>query len=112
MGLKEVRSTVLTPEEEAIIVTFVMGKPLGVALFSFLAAKLHIGIRPAGLSWSLLIAGSLSTGIGFTLALFIAELAFEVDLLNAVKLGVLGASVISAAAGFLALAWLTPRGER
>ncbi len=96
----------------AILVAFVVGKPLGVVLFSFLAAKLHIGIRPAELSWSLLTAGSLLTGIGFTLALFIAELAFEVDLLNAVKLGVLGASVISAAAGFLALAWLTSRGER
>jgi NhaA family Na+:H+ antiporter len=49
----------------------------------------------------------LLTGIGFTMALFIAELAFDSALLNSVKLGVMVASVISAAAGFLALIWLT-----
>jgi NhaA family Na+:H+ antiporter len=96
----------------AIFVAFVAGKPIGVVLFSALAVKLRLGIRPSELSWNLLIAGSLLTGIGFTMALFIAELAFEPALLNSVKLGVLGASVISATAGFLALFWLTSRGKR
>ncbi|WP_421699720.1 Na+/H+ antiporter NhaA [Ancylobacter sp.] len=41
------------------------------------------------------------------MALLIAELAFEPTLLDSVKLGILGASIISAAAGFLALSWLT-----
>jgi Na+:H+ antiporter, NhaA family len=91
----------------AIFAAFVVGKPLGVVLFSFLAVKLRIGILPRKLPWSLLTAGSLLTGIGFTMALFIAELAFEPALLDSVKLGVMGASVISAVAGFLALVWLT-----
>jgi NhaA family Na+:H+ antiporter len=46
------------------------------------------------------------------MALFIAELAFEPQLLNSVKLGVLGASVISATLGLLALTWLTSPGRR
>lgn len=91
----------------AIFAAFVIGKPIGVALFSFLAVKLRVGVLPSELSWCLLVAGSLLTGIGFTMALFIAELAFESALLDSVKLGVMGASVISAMAGFLALVWLT-----
>lgn len=91
----------------AIFAAFVVGKPVGVVLFSFLVLKLRAGILPSELSWGLLIAGSLLTGIGFTMALFIAELAFDSVLLDSVKLGVMGASVISAAAGFLALVWLT-----
>jgi Na+:H+ antiporter, NhaA family len=96
----------------AIFAAFMVGKPVGVALFSFLAVKLRVGTRPSELSWSLLAAGSLLTGIGFTMALFIAELAFEPALLDSVKLGVMGASVISAVAGFLMLAWLTSSRRR
>lgn len=91
----------------AIFAAFVAGKPVGVILFSFLAVKSRLVIRPSELSWGLLAAGGLLTGIGFTMALFIAELAFDSALLNSVKLGVMIASVISAAAGFLALIWLT-----
>ncbi|MCY1244330.1 Na(+)/H(+) antiporter NhaA [compost metagenome] len=89
-----------------------VGKPVGIVLFSFLAVKLRFGTRPDELSWSLLAAGSLLAGIGFTMALFIADLAFETELLNSVKLGVLGASVISAALGLLALTLLTSPGRR
>jgi Na+:H+ antiporter, NhaA family len=91
----------------AIFAAFVAGKPLGVILFSFAAVRLGIATLPSDLPWRLLTAGALLTGIGFTMALFIAELAFDAALLNSVKLGVLGASVVSAAAGFLMLAWLT-----
>lgn len=100
------------PLTMAIVTAFVIGKPVGVVLFSVLAIKLRMGVRPAELSWSILAAGSLLTGIGFTMALFIAEFAFDPALLGSVKLGVLGASVISAAGGFMALAWLTSPGRR
>lgn len=95
------------PLTTAIIMAFVAGKPAGVLLFSFLAVKSGLGIRPDDLSWPLVAAGGLLTGIGFTMALFIAELAFGAALLNSVKLGILGASALSAMLGFLILAWLT-----
>jgi NhaA family Na+:H+ antiporter len=91
----------------AIVLAFVVGKPLGIIAFSFLVVRARIGTLPSDLSWSMLAAGSLLAGIGFTMALFIAELAFEPDLLGSVKLGIMGASVISALAGFLSLVWLT-----
>ncbi|GAA4107504.1 Na+/H+ antiporter NhaA [Aminobacter aganoensis] len=96
----------------SIFVALVIGKPIGIVLFSFMAAKMRLGIRPSDLPWSLLAAGSLLTGIGFTMALFIAELAFDPGLLNSAKLGILAASVVSAAMGFLALVWLTSRGSQ
>lgn len=93
-----------------IVASFVLGKPVGVVLFSLVAVKLRWAVLPEGLSWGMLAAGSLLTGIGFTMALFIAELAFDPVLLDSVKLGVMGASVVSGVAGLLALTWLTSRG--
>jgi Na+:H+ antiporter, NhaA family len=90
----------------AIVAALVVGKPVGVVLFSFIVVKLRAAVLPGELSWRLLAAGSLLTGVGFTMALFIADLAFEPSLLNSAKLGVMVASVISAGAGFLALSWL------
>ncbi|WP_370674094.1 Na+/H+ antiporter NhaA [Pleomorphomonas sp. PLEO] len=107
-----VRGTEFDPRlTTAIFAAFVIGKPVGVILFSYVAVKSRLGIRPSELSWGLLAAGGLLTGIGFTMALFIADLAFEAALLNSVKLGVLGASVISAAMGLVLLTWLTSAGR-
>jgi NhaA family Na+:H+ antiporter len=61
------------------------------------------------LNWSLLIAGGFLTGIGFTMSLFIAGLAFPPAMLNSAKIGVLCGSVVSAALGLLALTWSTHR---
>jgi NhaA family Na+:H+ antiporter len=95
----------------AIFAALVIGKPVGVILFSFLAVKSRLGIRPSELSWGLLAAGALLTGIGFTMALFIAELALGTELLDSFKLGVLGASAISAVLGILMLIWQTSTGR-
>jgi NhaA family Na+:H+ antiporter len=92
-----------------IFVAFVVGKPIGVVVFSSLTVKLRLAVRPDELRWSMLAAGSALTGIGFTMALFIAQLAFGSDLLDSVKLGILAASIVSAAGGMLALVWLTAR---
>jgi Na+:H+ antiporter, NhaA family len=60
----------------------------------------------------LLAGGSLLAGIGFTMvALFIAQLAFSKDLIDAAKLGILSGSVVSALGGVALLAWLSPRAQ-
>ena len=92
----------------AIFAAFVVGKPAGIVLLSFLAVTARVANASERIIvGDLLAAGSLLTGIGFTMALFIAELAFEPALMGSVKLGVMGASVVSAAAGFSALKWMT-----
>lgn len=93
----------------AILAGFILGKPIGVFLFSLSAVLLGLARRPDGLAWPMIAGGSILTGIGFTMALFIAELAFGPDLLGSVKLGILGASAFSGLAGFLTLAWFSRR---
>jgi NhaA family Na+:H+ antiporter len=95
----------------AIFAGFVLGKPVGILLFSWLATRLHIATRPPELSWRLLIGGSLLAGIGFTMALFIANMAFDKTLIDSAKLGIFLASVFSAMAGLSLLAWLPARGK-
>jgi NhaA family Na+:H+ antiporter len=91
----------------AIFVGLVVGKPIGVVFFSFMAVTFRLAERPKELSWSILAAGALLTGIGFTMALLIAALAFGPDLINPAKLGILAASAVSATTGLIALTWLT-----
>ena len=97
------------PVAVAIFVGLVFGKPIGVLTLSGLAVRLGLATRPLDLNWSLLAAGSLLTGIGFTMSLFIAGLAYTPALLDSAKIGILTASVVSAAAGLLVLIWLTSR---
>ncbi|ANK81835.1 MAG: Na+/H+ antiporter NhaA [Rhizobiales bacterium NRL2] len=95
------------PVSVAIMAGLVIGKPGGVLIFSWVAVRLGLAIRTAGLSWPVLIAGALLTGIGFTMSLLIASLVYDPIMLNAAKLGIYTGSVFSAAAGLLMLLWLT-----
>ncbi|MCZ0814276.1 MAG: Na+/H+ antiporter NhaA [Pseudomonadota bacterium] len=97
------------PVSLAIVVGLVLGKPVGVFGFSWLAVQFGLATRGTGLSWPFIAAGAFLTGIGFTMSLFIAGLAFEQPVLDAAKLGILGGSALSAILGSLLLTWLTLR---
>ncbi len=89
-----------------IVVGLVIGKPIGIMLFAYLASVSGIAIRPAGVTWRMLTAVAISAGIGFTISLFIADLAFAANAASEdAKLGVLMASALSGMAGFLAFRW-------
>lgn len=82
----------------------VLGKLLGVTLLSFVTVKLGAAKLPEGVAWVHIIGTSLLAGIGFTMSLFIGGLSFaDPDLMNAVRIGVLGGSAIAAIAGFTIL---------
>jgi NhaA family Na+:H+ antiporter len=84
-----------------VAVALVLGKPLGVMLASWLTLKSKIGILPAGLTLRHLLVLGTVAGIGFTMSLFIAPLAFaDARLLGAAKLGVLLASAVAALLAF------------
>lgn len=100
------------PVTLAVFVGFVVGKPAGVLSFSWLAVRAGIAIRPPELSWGSLAGGGLLAGIGFTMALFIANLAFSESLVGSAKLGILLASVVSALAGLALLSWTTTASMR
>jgi NhaA family Na+:H+ antiporter len=79
----------------------VVGKPLGVALFSWLAARLRLAQFPEGATMRDIIGLGTLAGIGFTVAIFISNLAFpdEADL-EAAKVAILGASCVAGLAGY------------
>ena len=87
----------------AVAAALILGKPLGVLLACWLALRLRLCALPSGLGWGHMLLAGLLAGIGFTMAIFIATLAFDnPELLDAAKLGVL---LASATAAVLGLAW-------
>lgn len=98
-----------SPVTAAVFVGFALGKPIGVLTFTWLALRSGLATRPPDLDWRLLLGGSLLAGIGFTMALFIASLAFSRSLIDPAKLGIFLASVASATAGLAVLRWMPGR---
>ena len=77
----------------------VLGKPLGIVAFSWLAVQLGIARLPTRVNWKVMLGAGCLAGIGFTMSLFIAGLALPADLLDAGKIGTLAGSTISALLG-------------
>ena len=91
----------------AVFAGFTLGKPVGIVAFGWLAVRAGLASRPPDIDWTMLVGGGLLAGIGFTMALFIADLAFDDALIDAAKLGILCASLVAAAGGLAVLAWAT-----
>ena len=92
-----------------IALGLIVGKPLGVMTLAFVSVKLGLAALPAGVTWRHLLGVSFLTGIGFTMSIFIANLAFGAGpLLDSAKLGILVASIASGVLGALMLLRLPP----
>jgi NhaA family Na+:H+ antiporter len=91
------------PISGAVTVGLALGKPLGIVVISAIVVRLGLGNLPEGVSWLMLAGAGSLAGIGFTMALFIAGLAFEGDRLVAAKSGILLGSVVSGILGVLLL---------
>ncbi|MHA7632988.1 Na+/H+ antiporter NhaA [Corallococcus sp. M7] len=97
----------------AVAVGLVVGKPLGVCLACGLALRLGLGTLPRGMKPRDLVVLGVVAGIGFTMSLFIAQLAFSApEVLAAAKLGVLSASGIAAVLGLVLGRLLLPAAGR
>ncbi|MBR8708855.1 Na+/H+ antiporter NhaA [Bacteroides pyogenes] len=98
----------------AVTLSLLLGKFIGIYLFTGLAIKLRVTTMPQGMNWTNLAGVSLLGGIGFTVSLFIANLSFGVDypvLLNQAKFGVLSGSILSGVLGYLLLRSVLHRGD-
>ena len=92
------------PVSLGIVFGLVVGKQIGILLFSFLAVRLHLAELPAGVTWRHIWGVAWLGGIGFTMALFIDGLAFGGSpLLDTAKIGILAASIISGIVGYAIL---------
>jgi NhaA family Na+:H+ antiporter len=93
----------------AVIMGLVIGKPLGITVASLASVRLRLASLPDGVSWTALHGCAWLGGIGFTMSLFIAALAFDgTTLLDSAKVGILGGSIMSGVVG----AMIVRRGVR
>ena len=98
-------STLLNPVPLGILCGLFFGKQIGVLLFSFVSIKLKFAEMPNNSTWLSLYGVSILTGIGFTMSLFVGNLAFveNVQYMDGVKIGVLAGSLLSTLTGYFLL---------
>jgi len=102
-------NTIFNPVPLGIICGLFFGKQIGVFLFSYLSVKFKIAEMPSNANWVKLYAVGILTGIGFTMSLFVGNLAFveTTYLIDGVKIGVLIGSTLSALIGYFLLLFVS-----
>lgn len=94
----------------------VLGKPLGISLFSYIAVKLGVADKPSGSTWLMLIAVACLGGIGFTMSIFVDNLAFDKathqTFIDMGKIAILMASTVAAILGTILIAIEAKREKR
>jgi NhaA family Na+:H+ antiporter len=97
-------SVFTSPIHHGILTGLFLGKPIGIVSFCFLAVKLKLASLPAGMQWKQLIGTSIVAGIGFTMSIFIATLAFQEEEYQLIaKIAIIAASVLAGVVGFVYL---------
>ncbi|KLE02483.1 Na+/H+ antiporter NhaA [Aliarcobacter butzleri] len=87
-----------------VAIGLIIGKPIGIFSFTYLATKLKISVKPENVTWNDIFAVGFLGGIGFTMSIFISHLAFsDQTIVGAVKLGIFASSVIAAIIGSVLL---------
>ncbi len=96
-----------------VILGLVLGKIIGINLFSWIFIKLKISTLPQDTSWSQMMGAGLLAGIGFTMSIFISILSFKgrVDIQDEAKFAILVASAISGFAGYVLLKYIGKKRE-
>jgi NhaA family Na+:H+ antiporter len=101
--------TLVQPITLGVILGLLLGKPIGITLAAWFAVRTGVASLPTGVTWSHIHGAGWLGGIGFTMSLFIASLAFaDESLLTMAKLGILTASLFAALIGSFLLI-RTPR---
>ena len=98
-------NSLLNPVPLGILCGLFFGKQIGVFLFAYISVKLNFAQKPNNSNWIALYAVSVLTGIGFTMSLFVGNLAFANSpmYLDGVKIGVLSGSLLSTLLGYFLL---------
>ena len=100
----DILAALFSPVSLGIIIGLFIGKQLGIFAFSFLAVKMKFASLPEGINWKILYGAGILAGIGFTMSLFIAGLAFnDPALIDLSKIGVLAGSLFSGIVGYVFL---------
>ena len=103
--------TLLNPVPLGIVLGLFFGKQIGVFVLSYISIKLKFADKPTGSTWPALYAVSILTGIGFTMSLFVGNLAFanNMEYMDGVKIGVLAGSLLSTLFGYFLLLFFSKK---
>ena len=105
----DVGATLTSSAVLGIVVGLFVGKTVGISISAWIAVKLRIADLPTGVSWPQVIGVGTLGGIGFTMALFVATLAFDDPaMVDTAKIGILSASILSGVVG-CALVYMATR---
>ena len=98
-------ASLLNPVPLGIVLGLFFGKQIGVFLLSYISVKLKFADKPSNSTWPAFYAVSILTGIGFTMSLFVGNLAFanNLEYMDGVKIGVLAGSLLSTLFGYFLL---------
>ncbi|MBE0599066.1 MAG: Na+/H+ antiporter NhaA [Desulfuromonadales bacterium] len=104
IGLHELASSFVHPVTLGVIFGLLIGKPLGIFVFAWLAVRLGLAHLPAGVRWRQILGIGILGGIGFTMSIFITSLAFGTSpLVTDAKIGIFVASLFAGIVGYLVL---------
>jgi NhaA family Na+:H+ antiporter len=101
LSSKSISDAVGSPVTWGVVLGLVVGKPVGITGFTWIASRLRVGDLPPGATWRTIVGLGALGGIGFTVSIFVAGLAFDerLDLQNEAKIGILAASLVAALVG-------------
>lgn len=102
------------PLVTTLALSLFLGKSIGVMSFSFLSLKLKFAVLPEGVSFGQIAGISILAGVGFTMSMFIANLAFAeaATLMDSAKIGILTGSMVSGLTGYLVLRYCRRRNSK
>ncbi|HJN05742.1 MAG TPA: Na+/H+ antiporter NhaA [Bacteroidales bacterium] len=103
----------LHPISLGIIAGLLLGKFIGISIFSHIVVKFKFATLPEGVTWKQIYGAAFLAGIGFTMSMFISDLAFVSEEFKEIaKVGIIAASALSAIVGMLLLGMSLPKGEK
>jgi NhaA family Na+:H+ antiporter len=104
IGFTDLASSLSHPVTLGIALGLLIGKPAGIFLFSWIAVRLGVCDLPSGVGWQQVLGIGILAGIGFTMSLFITNLAFhQPALITDAKVGIFAASLLAGVVGYLLL---------
>jgi len=102
---------ILSPVSLGIILGLVVGKPIGITGFVHLGKKMNLISLPAEINMAQVFGAAVLSGIGLTMSIFIASMAFAPEMVGTAKIAILTASVIAGVSGFVLLKSLSSKGK-
>lgn len=101
---EDIASMMTSPVFMGVFFGLLIGKPVGIMLFSAIVVKLKISTLPEHVNWTHMLGAAILAGVGFTMAIFVANLAYaDAAFVSQAKLGILTASFVAGVLGFMFL---------